>query len=166
MARFMRWLYWPVVITSFWLCALWVLFKASPISVDGSGPSATLYWGSHPPTPTLAEYDRSFGARLPFLCPYWIASSVITFLGCGTTTWLIRFLKPMRRRHLFLASSATTLVSLLMVGAISDLGNACHIWRGPTMYGALSYPWPLLEILLPMSLLAGVLAVARDRLDT
>jgi hypothetical protein len=165
MVQFMRRFYWPVVIIAYWLCAVWLLFKVSPISVDGSGPCVTFYWGNDPPAPTLAEYDRSFGAHLPFLYPYWIAALIITFSGCGTTTWLVRLLKP-RRSRLFLVSSATTLISLLLVLTISDVGIARHVWVGPTMYGEFSSWWPFLEELVPMSLLAGVIAFARDRLST
>jgi hypothetical protein len=163
MVGLLRRFYWPIVINVYWLCTLWLLFKVSPISVDGSGPSVTFYWGNHPPTPTLAEYDRSVGARLPFLYPYWVAASVITFLGCGLTTWVVRLCWP-KRSHLFLVSSATALVSLLLGGVISDVGIASHIWKGPTIYGGLSYLWPFLKILVPVSLLAGVLALVRDHL--
>lgn len=165
MIGFMRRFFWPVVIPAYWLCALWLLFKVSPISVDGSGPGATFYWGNNHPSPTLAEYDRSIGAHLPFLYPYWIAASIITFLGCGLTTWLVRLWRP-RRSHLFLVSSATTLASLLLVGAMSDVGIACHIWMGPTMFGDLYSLVTFLKILVPVSLLSGILALARNRLDT
>jgi hypothetical protein len=73
-------------------------------------------------------------------------------------------LRP-RRSRLFLVSSATTLFSLLLVGAISDAGTALRIWRGPMMYGAFSTVWPFLKVLAPMSLLAGVLALVGDRLN-
>ena len=148
----------------YWLSALWLLMKVSPISIDGSGPVVTFYWGSHPPTPTLAEYDRSVGARLPFLYPYWLAASIITFMGCGLTGWLVRLWKP-RRSRVFPLSFTTTLVSLLLVGAISDVGISRHIWWGPTMYGGLPYLWQFLKVLLPMSFLAAILAHVRNRLN-
>ena len=130
--------YWLVVIAAYWFCALWFLFRISPISVDGGGPSATFYWGNHPLSPTLAEYDGSTRLRLPFLYPCLCAASIITFFGCGLTTWLVRLGRP-RRSHLFLVASAATLCLLLLVGGISDIGIACHIWRGPTMYRGISY---------------------------
>lgn len=164
MVGFRRRLYWPVVITAYWLCALWLLFLVSPVSVDGSGPGATFYWGTDPPAPTLAEYDRSLGARLPFLYPYWVAASIISIVGCGLTPWLVRLWRP-RRSRLFLVSSATTLCSLLLVGAVSDVGTALHNWRGPAMFAGVSYLLPFLKVLVPMSLLAGLLALARDRLS-
>jgi hypothetical protein len=152
MVGFRRLFYWPVATTAYWFCALWLLFRVSPIYEDGFGPSASFYLGNSPTT-----YRQ-------LLYPYWIAASIITFVGCGLTTWLVRLWRP-RRSRLFLVSSVMTLVSLLLVGAISDVGISRHIWRGPTMYGGLSYLWPFLKFLVPMSLFAGVLALARDRLD-
>jgi len=155
--------YWLVVITVYWLCALYLLFWMSPISVDGGGPSVTFYWGNHPPTPTMADYDRNIVTRLPFLYPYWFAASIITFLGCGLTSWLVRLWQP-RHSSLFLVSSATTLVSLLLVAAISDIGSADHVWRGPMMYVAVSSFLVGLKVVIPMSILAGLVPLIRDRL--
>ena len=165
MVEFKRRFCWVALVTVYWLCALWLLFFVCPISVDGGGPTPTFYWGFHPPAPTLEEYDRSILTRLFFLYPYWVAASIITSLGCGLTIWITRLWSP-RRPHLFLLSSAATLLSLLLVGAVSDLGIAVHLRRGPTMYGGIEYTLPFLEVMVPMSLLAGVLALARDRLKT
>lgn len=151
------------VIVVYWCCALWLLFGASPISFDGAGPSATFYWGNHDPTPTLREYDNNIGIRLQFLFPYLCAASIITFAGCVVTPGLLRLRRP-RRSYIVLAASAATLLSLLMVGAVSDIGIALHLWRSATMYRGLSYAWPFLKVMVPMSLLAGVLARARDLL--
>jgi hypothetical protein len=167
MLALVRRFYWPLAISTYWLCALWFLFWVSPISVDGSGPVPTLSWGGYPPNylaPTLAEYDRSTDIRLQFLYPYWIAASIVTFLGCGPTTWLLRARRQWRS-HLFLISSATTLFSLLLVGMISDLGIARHIWSGPTMYEDLAHARPFLAIMIPMSLLAGFVSLARSHLS-
>lgn len=153
MVGFKRLFYWLVAITSYWFCALWLLLRVFAISDDGYGPSASFYWRNHPPS----TYPR-------LLYSYWIAASIITLLGCGLTTWLTRIWKP-RRSHLFLVSSATTLFSLLLIGAISDVGIAHNIWRGPSMYAGFSYLWPFLEVLVPISLLAGFLALARNRLN-
>jgi hypothetical protein len=165
MVKFTRRFYWVALVTVYWFCALWLLFFVSPISVDGGGPTPTFYWGFHRPAPTLEEYHRSILTRLLFLYPYWVGASIITSLGCGLTTWIVRLWSP-RRPPLFLLSSAATLLSLLLVGAVSDLGNAVHLWRGPAMYGGIEYTLPFLEEMVPMSLLAGVLALARDRLKT
>ena len=156
---------WLAVVAAYWCCALWLLFRASPISVDGGGPTPTFYWGNHPPTPTLQEYDRNIGIRLQFLCPYLCAACIITFAGCVLTPWLVRLWRP-RRSYIVLAASAATLLSLLLVGAVSDVGIALHLWQSATMYGGLSYAWPFLKVMVPMSLLAGVLAFVRSSLRT
>jgi hypothetical protein len=162
MARLRPLFYWMTAISAYWLFALWLLVLVSPVSVDGSGPTVTFFSGIHPPTPTLQEYRQSIGTRLQFLYPYWIAASLITLLGCGLTPWLLRRWRP-KPSHVFLVSSAFTLFSLLTAGAISDVGIALHIWRGPTMYGGISYVMPFLKFMVPMSLFAGLLAFTRNR---
>ena len=142
----------------YWTCALWLLFVVSPVSVDGGGPDATFYWGSHPPTPSLAEYDATIGSRLPFLYPYWIAASAITF-AVALTFYLMRR-SGLLLRQVFLRSSAVTCVALLALGALSDIGTSCRFWRGPVFYGAVSEPLPLFKIVAPLSLLAGLLATS------
>jgi hypothetical protein len=163
MAGFKRPLFWLVAIAAYWYCARWFLFHAFRIWVDGGGPGASFYWG-HPLSPTLAEWDGNVRIQILLLYPYWIATSIITFLGCGLTTWLIRLWNP-RHSRLFLASSATTLVSLLLVEAISDAGTALHVWHGPAMYVGTEMAWAFLQVMIPMSLLAGLLALARDGLN-
>ena len=163
MVGFRRVLFWLVAVIVYWRCARWFLFYAAPIYVDGGGPRATLYWGRHL-TPTLAEWDRDVHTQILLLYPYWIATSIITFLGCGLTPWLVRRWRP-RRSRLFLVSAAGTFVSLLLIEAISDAGTALHIWRGPTMYSEIETVLAFLKVMVPMSLLAGVLALARDRLN-
>jgi len=164
MAGFRRVLFWLVVIICYWYCARWLLFRAFPIYVDGGGPSSTLYWGHHR-TPSLAEWDGSVRTQMLLLYPYWIAASIITFLGCGLTTWLVRRWR-LGRSRLFLVSSAATLASLLLVEAISDAGSALHIWRGPAMYLGIEMALAFLEVMVPMSLLSGILALALERLKT
>src|SRR5262245_26232195 len=121
MVTFWRWFNRLTIIAGYWLCALWVIFKVSPISVDNLGPSATFYWGCYPPSPTLREYEASIASRLPFLYPYWGAATIITFCGCGLAPLLVRLWKP-ARSHLFLTSPAVTLASLLLVLTLSDIG--------------------------------------------
>ena len=121
MVGFRRRFYWIVAITAYRLCALSLLVREVPIYDDGYGLSASLFWGNHPPS----TYPQ-------VLYPYLFAASIITFLGCGLTTWLVWLWRP-RLSRLFLVSSATTLFSLLLVGAISDVGTVRHLWRGPTI---------------------------------
>ena len=154
MVGFRRRFYWLVAITAYWLCALSLLVREVPIYDDGYGLSASLFWGNHPPS----TYPQ-------VLYPYLFAASIITFLGCGLTTWLVRLWRP-RLSLLFLVSSATTLFSLLLVGAISDVGTVRHLWRGPTMCGGVSSVWAFLKVVVPMSVFAGILELARDSLNT
>jgi hypothetical protein len=161
-----RSLYWLAGVPLYWLSSLWLLFRVSPISVDNFGPSATFYWGkwgADYPTPTLIEYEQNLGARLPFLYPYWTAAFIITFVGCVLTPWLLRAWIP-RQGKLFLKASIITLVILLLLGGLSDLGIAHHFWIGPLMYENFTYLWPFLKEIVPMSLCAGGLLVIRDRL--
>jgi hypothetical protein len=162
MVRFENRVYWLLAIIAYWLCALWLFYRVIPISFDGGGPVVTFYWGSHPPTPTLSEYHRNIDARLPFLLPYWAAASGITFLGCGFTNWLSRLWRPMRE-SVFVWASITTLLSSLLIFAISDLGTAVRVWRGPVVFGEFYSLVRCLRVLVPMSLFAGVLMGARNR---
>ncbi len=160
----LRRFYWPVAITAYWLCALWVLFWVTPVSIAGSGPSLTLYWGGYPPhhpSPTLAEYDRNTNIRFKFLYPYLIIATILTFLGCGFAIWFARPGSP-GHSHLFLVSCAATLFSLLLLSALSDVGVALHIWWGPMMYTDKYHALPFLKIIVPMSLFAGLLALGRS----
>jgi hypothetical protein len=153
MGVFRRWSFWVAAITIYWFCARWLLHRVSPIYDDGYGLSASFFWGSHPPQ----NYPE-------LLYPYWVATSIITFVGCGLTPWLVRYWRP-RHSRLFLVSSATALLLLLLAGAISDAGTALHFWRGPAMYEGIYSILPFLKILAPMSLLSGILLLARDRLE-
>lgn len=147
-----RSIFWPVAVAVYWLCAIWLLFKASPIYEDGYGRIPSFYWGARAP----ASYAH-------LLYPYFVAASIITFLGCFLTTW---FVGHLHRTHfgLFLISALIEFLSLLVAAIISDAGTALHIWIGPTMLGAFSGVLALLKVLIPMSVLAGAFAVTRNRL--
>src|SRR5258705_6809348 len=93
---FTRWVYWLIAVTAYWFCARWLLYRVFRIFIDGGGAMATFYWGDHDLGANLADYIQNRGTRLRFLYPYWIAASVITFVGCGLTTWLICLFKPRR----------------------------------------------------------------------
>ena len=163
MVEYRHRLCWLALITTYWFFALWLLFSVFPIYVDSGGPSASLSWRDQSTAPTMAEYHHSKGIRLLFLYPYWITASVITLLGCGLTSSLVRFWRP-RSSHLFLLSSATALVLLLLVAAISDIGSAAHLWRGPMMYVAVTSFLAGLKVVIPMSILSGFVLFIRDRL--
>ncbi len=165
MARFLRRYFWLVAMPAYWLCTFWLLISVFRITADGSGPTTSFYWGDHPPAPTLAEYYQNLDIRLRFLYPYWIAAAIITALACGVTGKLVRFLRPKSSR-LFLASFATCLFLLLLASAISDAGAALRLWRAPMMYISISSIFWGLKVFVPLSLLAGCLALARSRLGT
>ncbi|MGA8437918.1 MAG: hypothetical protein WB762_10930 [Candidatus Sulfotelmatobacter sp.] len=163
MAKFLRRYFWLIAIPVYWLCAFWLLASVFRITADGSGPTATFYWGDQPPTPTLPEYYENLGIRLRFLYPYWIAAAVITELACGVTARVVFLLLPKSRR-VFLASFVTCLLLLLLAQAISDIGTTLHLWRASMMYiSFFSIFWGL-KAFIPLSLLAGCLALARSRL--
>ena len=147
-------LFWLSLIVAYWCCTFWILFNASPIFDDGYGLDASFYWGIDPPT----SYPQ-------FLYPYWIAASILTFVACGVSLWLVPRWKP-RHPDLFLVSLAITLLSLLVVCAISDAGSVLHIWNGPVVYNTLIHgnvpsAWMTLKTLGTLSLFSGVLAVMR-----
>jgi hypothetical protein len=151
------------VVVAFWYFARWLLFTSFPVYVDGAGPIPSFYWGHRPPAPTLAEWNTNFHAQARVLCSYWIAASVITLLGC-VAAWLVRHWLT-RPLQLFVATSTATLISLLLVEALSAVGNAAHIWRGPTMYSDIHMAFIFLKLLIPVSLFAGTLALARSHFN-
>jgi len=169
MFRPKTWVLWFVAVPLYWWCALRLLFWLSPVMWDGSGPSATFYWsyGEKPsPSPTAQEYDQNLGIRREFLYPYWVGASIITFVGCCLTPWTIRP-RGARSSRPILVAATMTLFLLLMVGALSDLGTAFHIWTGPRIYNdTRALLFVLFKVMLPMSLLAGVLTLTARRLNS
>jgi hypothetical protein len=139
-----------VVTAAYWYCALRLLFRAFPIFVDGSGTEVSFYWGAREPS----AYPEIGYA-------YFVAASIFTLLGCGTV-WLVRI----RRRGLlqtFLVSWAITFFVFCSAVAVSDAGTKYHIWRGPTALGTARFYQAFLAVIVPLSLVAGLLALARNR---
>jgi hypothetical protein len=130
------------------------------ISVDGSGPNATFFWGDRVPTPTLAEYQQNLGVKLHFLYPYLAAAAIVTAIGCGLSPKVTTFLHPKNSR-LFLTSLATSFFCLLGVAGLSDIGTVLLLWRGPMMYGTVFSFVMVLEMAVPLSVFAGLLIFAR-----
>ncbi len=152
---------WWAGIAVYWLIALWLLCRVCPIYVEPAGPSSSFYWGTHPPSPTMSEFNRSITVRLSFLYPYLCAASIIAVAGGIVTPWLARRWKA-RRLYAAMVSSALNLGLLLLVCVASDIGTALHVWRGPTLLQWESVGF-LLKLLVPVSLLAGVLAALKNR---
>lgn len=165
MVRSMRWFHWAAIVTGYWLCSLWLLFNLCSISIDNFGATTGFNWGawgSTSPTPALFDYDNSFAVRIQFFYSYWVGSLILTLSGCALTPWLLRLWNP--RAHSFLLASMITLISLAVVGAISDLGVAYHMWRGPVIYYDFNHLRPFLTLIVLSSLCAGVLVLVRGRL--
>lgn len=154
--------FWIAALTAYWLSACWLLFRVFPIFVDSSGATASFHWGRTTLAASLFDYQQNSRTRLLFLCPYWVGASIITLAGCGLTSWLVERWTPKGLR-LFLVSSATTLSLLLLTGAVSEAGIALQAWKGPSMYNSFGSVLAFLEVFVPMSLLSGVLAIARIR---
>ena len=66
-----------------------LLRSASPVFVDGGGPSPSFYWGRIP-APTLVEYyaQRSH-YDFKFLLPYLLAALIVTIIGCGVAPLIV-----------------------------------------------------------------------------
>jgi len=160
MVKLLRRYYWVILTPAYWLFSVWLLGRVFRISVDGSGPSATFFWGNRVPAPTLAEYQQSLGVKLHFLSPYLVAGAIVTVVGCGLSSKVATFLHPKDSR-LFLTSLAVCFFCLLGVAGLSDIGTVLRLWRGPMMYGTVSSFAMILEVAVPLSVLAGLLIFAR-----
>jgi hypothetical protein len=148
----------------YWMCSVYLLYRTFPIFVDGSGATATFHWGSSFLVSNLTSFEHDIHTRLRFFGPYWLAASIITFVGCGVPMWSLRS-SVRSSSSLFLRASATTLAPLLVLGAISDIGVSFGLWRGPRMYDVFYNLFTFLSVFVPMSLFAGILAILRARLD-
>jgi len=141
-----------VAILAYWSCAIYFLDRAFPVFEDGYGTMVSFYWGTRQP-----------GAYPEIGYAYFVAASIFVLLGCGTL-WLVglRHRGPLRT---FLASWAATLFVFCFAVAVSDAGTKYHIWTGPTALWTdrtpASYP-RFLAVIVPLSLVAGLLALARD----
>ncbi len=154
--------YWAIMSLVYGVLAFLLLWFLIPISVDGGGPSATFYWGSHPPAVTFTQYYQQWGVRLQFLYPYIIASIIVIVIGCCITTVVVH--RFWHRNHLFAASFVVSLILLLFAAAISDVGTTLHFWRGPVMYQHLYSVALILKVSVPLSLASGALVAIRNGL--
>jgi len=89
-----RTLCWVLAVPIYWLCVLRFLTWAAPVIFDGSGPSPSFFWRHNLPHSNVVQYEQSFYIPMQYQLPYWIAASIITFLGCGVTTWLVKWKMP------------------------------------------------------------------------
>ena len=159
----MRKHYWLAVSPLFGYVSFYLLWHLNPPFEDGSGPLPTFYWGSHEPTPTLSEYDQNPAMQFWFLLPYWVASLIITALACGITAWIVRRSTRLSSSP-FVASSSVALVLLLSASVISDVGIWSHVWNGHLLLADFYSACLTFRVVVPMSVLTGLLALGRKRL--
>ena len=163
---------WLAALAVYWFFALGLLFYASPISWDASGPSATFHWGSIA-SPTQGEWNESLALRLQFYKPYLVVASFMTLIG-GGLAMLMATRRHLKRKWLFIATSSGTLTALLLSAAVSDLGTSFRLWIGPSVF-YLTLPdrtvflyrdmvLYCMQSVVPVSALAGLLAIARARI--
>jgi hypothetical protein len=148
-----RVLFVSAAIAAYWCFARWLLFRAFPVSEDGYGIVVSFYWGHHQPS----AYPEIGYA-------YLVAASIFTLLGCGTV-WLVQRRKSRPLRAFLISWAAAFFVFCSAVG-VSDLGTRFHIWRGPTAFRTSETPsfYPaFLDVIVYLSLVTGLLALARNR---
>ncbi len=139
----------------YWYFARRLLYYALPVFVDGSGTMVSFYWGAHEPR-AYPEIGYS----------YLVAASILTLLGCATVWFVWR--RRGGRVQAFLLSSAATFAVYSAAVAASDVGTKYHIWIGPTAFGwggptgfgRAQFYQPFLAVIIPLSLIAGLLALA------
>jgi hypothetical protein len=138
------------LIAAYWCCAIYLLYHAFPVFVDGRGTMVSFYWGTRQPT----AYPEIGDA-------YFVAASVLVLLGCGTL-WLagVRQRGPLQN---FLVAWAATFCVFCSAVAVSDAGTKYNVWTGPTAFGTPSFYQGFLAVIVPLSLVGGLLALARNR---
>ena len=83
-----------------------------------------------------------------------IALQLVILLGYAVFGWVLSCWKTHRGR-LFLSASSLALLSISLAVAVSDAGAALHLWSGPRIYSNSENVRGYLQVLVPMSLLAG-----------
>jgi len=156
--------FYSMIVGVYFLVALWLLFRVSPISEDGYGAMPTFHWGSHVLSPKARELEQNGSIRFQFSYPYWIAASYLTLLGCGISRWATR-LWWKRTSGLFLATCATNFLLVITSAVISDVGVTLHFWLGPRMLSSVYYPWPFEQVLILTSLLSGIVEIVLGHLS-
>lgn len=90
-----------------------------------------------------------------------LALQLVTLMGYAVLGWALNHWKTSRRR-LFLSASSLAFLLILLAVAASDAGTALKLWSGPTMYSNSGAVRAYLQVIVPMSLLAGGVAVLQD----
>jgi hypothetical protein len=121
-------------------------------------------WGRMPP-PDLGQYTRrqSYYDLIDSF-PYYFAGGILTVIGCGATPLILRRLRT-SPSHVFWNAAVTTLVQLLLLALVSDVGTLLGAWRGPVFLLDHHHEVrALCQVLLPACVLSGAVAVAKRRI--
>jgi len=130
-----------------WALATWLLWWAWPVSVDGAGPEATLYWGASASAPTLAEYSQDWRARLSFVIPY---------AGLAALYTPICLLWARKSRSAAGWTAVSALALLLGLSLVIGAGGRAGLWPFGLLPQDLWGLTLLLRGVIPLALLTGV----------
>jgi len=132
---------------AFWALATWLLWRAWPVSLDGAGPVATLYWGPSAGSPTLAEYTQDWRVRRSFVIPY---------AGLAALYTLLCLLWARKSRSTAVWTVASAFALLLGLSLVIGAGGRAGLWP----FGLLPqdlWGWAfLLRGVIALALLTGV----------
>ena len=155
---------WPLTFV-YLIIIVQALRTASPVFIDGGGPSASFAWGMMP-SPDLREYygHRRYYDSI-YLLPYLGAAALAWAVGCMAVPFVVEHSRLLRA-HRFIGTTAISLFVLMLIAACSDIGSILGLWSAPLffLHGNLGLPEciTLAKVFLPASLLAGVVALVRQ----
>jgi hypothetical protein len=150
---------------AYWAVVVLFLRSASPVFMDGGGPMPSFGWGKMP-SPTLGEYysRKSYYDSL-YWSQYLLAGLAATAVGYAVAPRLRRRFSIFSSRP-FVGTAGVTLVLLLLLTLLSDVGVKLGIWTAPQFLLHSNYDLfcilALAKLLLPASLLSGVVEASRS----
>lgn len=120
-------------------------------------------WGPLLLPDTLQYLRQKSRYDLVFSLPYYFVALATTFTGLGLTLRILRRLQTTPLRS-FCAAATVTLLLLLSLALVSDLGSLIGIWRSRKFFlhsGYELFIWlALFQVFLPGSLLSGAFVAA------
>lgn len=154
-------IYWAVVVLS--------MRSASPVFMDGGGPMPSFGWGDLP-APTLGEY---FARKTYYDSLYWMqylmAGLAATTVGFAVAPRVRRRLSLLPHRP-FWGTAFVTLMLLLLLAALSDIGVKIRIWTAPQFILHSDYDLfcilALAKLLLPASFISGAVEAGKRTLTS
>lgn len=125
----------------------------------------SFYWGNSP-TPELPQYyDRQAYYDFVYLLPYLIAGLVVTTVGMVAPSLLRRTRRL--SSHPFLRAATATLVLLLAMALVSDVGSVFRLWTAPVFFLHDDFDFHrgvvLSKVFLPGSVLGGLVELGKRR---